>query len=321
MNLLISRHDKIGDFVVTLPLFKAIKTQYPQTKITALVSKINFDFAKNIDFIDDVILFDKNDLKTTLNIIKQKRFDASISAYIDTKLGKLLFKSKIKKRVAPATKIAQLFFNKKVKQRRSQVLKTEWQYNLDLAIKLFKDINLEFSKPVLNIDGSEQIKKFRNEFNIDESKKIVAFHPGFGGSSEGNLTIDDYIKLAKIASLKDNIQVVFTFGPDDLKVKDEIMSKVDFDVVFYESVGSIINFCKLLSQFELFISTSTGPMHLAGCVNTKTISFFGDNLFASSKRWATVSETKNQNNFMLSLNYTKEKYLEIENRLKEIIND
>ncbi|RXK01304.1 heptosyltransferase [Arcobacter sp. CECT 8986] len=321
MNLLISRHDKIGDFVVTLPLFKAIKTQYPQTKITALVSKINFDFAKNIDFIDDVILFDKNNLDITLDEIKQRKFDASISAYIDTKLGKLLFKSKIKKRVAPATKIAQLFFNKRVKQRRSQVLKTEWQYNLDLATKLFKDINLEFSKPVLNVDGSEQIKKFRNDFNIDESKKIVAFHPGFGGSSEGNLTIDDYIKLAKTASLKDNVQVVFTFGPDDLKVKDEIISKVDFDAVFYESVGAIIDFCKLLSQFELFISTSTGPMHLAGCVNTKTISFFGDNLFASSKRWATVSETKNQNNFMLSLDYSKEKYLEIENRLKEIIND
>ena len=46
MNLLITRHDKIGDFVVTLPLFKAIKEQYPNTKITALVSKINYKFAK-----------------------------------------------------------------------------------------------------------------------------------------------------------------------------------------------------------------------------------------------------------------------------------
>ena len=68
MNLLITRHDKIGDFVVTLPLFKAIKEQYPNAKLTALVSKVNFDFAKNIDFIDDVILFDKNNLSKTKNI-------------------------------------------------------------------------------------------------------------------------------------------------------------------------------------------------------------------------------------------------------------
>lgn len=123
MNLLITRHDKIGDFVVTLPLFKAIKEQYPNTKLTALVSKVNFEFAKSIDFIDDVILFDKNNLKATLEQIKSKKFDASISAYIDTTLGKLLFLSGIKTRVAPATKLAQIFFNKRVKQRRSQVKK------------------------------------------------------------------------------------------------------------------------------------------------------------------------------------------------------
>ena len=32
MNLLITRHDKIGDFVVTFTTFKAIKEQYPNTK-------------------------------------------------------------------------------------------------------------------------------------------------------------------------------------------------------------------------------------------------------------------------------------------------
>ncbi len=200
MNLLITRHDKIGDFVVTLPLFKAIKEQYPNTKLTALVSRVNFDFAKTVDFIDDVILFDKNDLKTTLEKIKEKKFDASISCYIDTTLGKLLFKSRIKKRVAPATKIAQLFFNKRVTQRRSQVLKTEWQYNLDLAKELFPDIKLEFSRPLLNIKTQKE--------------KRVIFHPGFGGSSDGNLSLDDYINLARSIS-KSFYEIVFSFGPDD----------------------------------------------------------------------------------------------------------
>ena len=82
-------------------------------------------------FIDNVLLYDKNDLKNTLKSIKSKNFDASISAYIDTTLGKLLFQSGIKTRVAPATKIAQIFFNKRIKRRRSKVEKTEWQYNLD----------------------------------------------------------------------------------------------------------------------------------------------------------------------------------------------
>jgi ADP-heptose:LPS heptosyltransferase len=53
-------------------------------------------------------------------------------------------------------------------------------------------------------------------------------------------------------------------------------------------------------------------MHLAGAVNTPTISFFGDSLFASSKRWATVSSPARQHNFMLGKDYSKEMISKIE---------
>lgn len=305
MNLLITRHDKIGDFVVTLPLFKAIKEQYPKTKLTALVSKVNFEFAQEIDFIDDVILFDKNDLSKTQKEIKSKKFDASISAYIDITLGKILFKSRIKKRVAPATKIAQLFFNKRVKQKRSKVEKTEWQYNLDLAKKLFPDMKLDFTRPLLNM-------------NVIKEKRVV-FHAGFGGSSDGNLTLDDYINLAR--SIKDSdYEIAFSFGPDDDKSKEYINKNIDFEATIFDSKVSLYEFTKYIASSYLFVSTSTGPMHLAGATNTKTLSFFGDSLFASAKRWGTISNKENQNNFTVPKEYSIEVYKKIENRLKELLN-
>lgn len=306
MNLLITRHDKIGDFVVTLPLFKAIKEQYPKTKLTALVSKVNFEFAQEIDFIDDVILFDKNDLSKTQKEIKSKKFDASISAYIDITLGKILFKSRIKKRVAPATKIAQLFFNKRVKQKRSKVEKTEWQYNLDLAKKLFPDMKLDFTRPLLDM-------------NVIKEKRVV-FHAGFGGSSDGNLTLDDYINLAR--SIKDsNYEIAFSFGPDDEKSKEYINKNIDFEATIFDSKVSLYEFTKYIASSYLFVSTSTGPMHLAGATNTKTLSFFGDSLFASAKRWGTISNKENQNNFTVPKEYSIEVYEKIENRLKELVSE
>ena len=306
MNLLITRHDKIGDFCVTLPLFKAIKEQYPNTKVTALVSKVNFEFAKNIEFIDDVILYDKNDLGKTLQTIKNKKFDASISAYIDTALGKMLFKSGIKTRVAPATKIAQIFFNKRVTQRRSRVEKTEWQYNLDLAKKIFPDIKLDFTRPLLKFEEKKESR--------------VIFHPGFGGSSDGNLSLDDYLNLARSIS-QSSFEVVFSFGPDDGVSKEYIEKNLDFKATIFDSRISLYEFTRYLACSFLFVSTSTGPMHLAGASNTKTLSFFGNSLFASSKRWATISSSENQNNFMLSADYSKEEYLKIEKKLEEIISE
>ena len=306
MNLLITRHDKIGDFCITLPLFKAIKEQYSNTKVTALVSKVNFEFAKNIEFIDDVILYDKNDLEKTLQTIKDKKFDASISCFIDTALGKILFKSRIKKRVAPATKIAQIFFNIRVTQRRSRVEKTEWQYNLDLAKKLFPDIKLDITRPLLKFE--------------EKKEKRVIFHPGFGGSSDGNLSLDDYLNLARSIS-NSSYEIVFSFGPDDADSKEYIEKNLDFKATIFDSRISLYEFTRYLACSFLFVSTSTGPMHLAGASNTKTLSFFGNSLFASSKRWATISSSENQNNFMLSADYSKEEYLKIEKKLMEIISE
>lgn len=302
MNLLITRHDKIGDFVVTLPLFKSIKEHCPSTTLTALVSKVNFDFAKNIPFIDDVILYDKSDLSKTLKEIKNKKFDASISAYIDTTLAKLLFKSGIKIRVAPATKLAQFFFNKRIKQRRSRVEKREWEYNLDLSRAIFPNIELEFNKPLLN-------------FDIKREKRVI-FHVGFGGSSDANLSLDEYLQLAR--SIKDSpYEVVFSFGPDDAKVREYICKNLDYNATIYDSKGGVFEFTKYIATSSLFVSTSTGPMHLAALTNTHTLSFFGNTLFASSARWASVSEESYQNNFMLE--HTKEQFAEIKKRLFELI--
>jgi len=309
MKILITRHDKIGDFCVTLPLFKAIKEQNPSISITALVSKVNFNFAKNIDFIDDVILYDKDDFLGTLKRIKEQRFDASISAFIDTRLGFLLFLSGIKTRVAPATKIAQIFFNKKITQRRSRVEKTEWQYNMDLGKVLFPDLKEEFSKPLLGSALSTQYSTL---------KKVV-FHPGFGGSSDGNLRLDDYLVLACEASKLPNIEVIFTFGPDDTISKEYISTHLDFEATILQSKMSLIEFCQFLSGCELFVSTSTGPMHLAGAVNIKTLSFFGDNLFASSKRWATMSNTTKQHNFMINASYSIQTLEKIKSTMLEIL--
>jgi ADP-heptose:LPS heptosyltransferase len=319
-KILITRHDKIGDFVVSLPMFKVLKQQKKHIKVYALVSKINYEFAKSIDFIDGVILYDKENKNKTLADIKKENFDLSISAFIDTSLGWILLRSNIKTRIAPATKIAQVFFNKKISQRRSKVEKKEFEYNLDLLKAYDETLDLNYSYPLIEFTKKEKEKVFANFkslYSFDENKKLFAFHPGSGGSTDGNLRLDDYVKLAlKITSLA-LVQVVFTFGPDDKDLKDELEIKIEKseDIFIYESKSSILDFCKLLGCFDLFVSTSTGPMHLAAINNIKTISFFGSNLFATPKRWASINEKDNQFNFILDENYESKDYLEIEKTL------
>ena len=62
-----------------------------------------------------------------------------------------------------------------------------------------------------------------------------------------------------------------------------------------------MDFATLISSFRLFISTSTGTYHRAAMVGTPTMTFFADTLFASSKRWKSISDEKIQNNRMIPL--------------------
>jgi ADP-heptose:LPS heptosyltransferase len=301
VNILITRHDKIGDFVTSLPLYYVVKKANPHAKVYALVSEVNLELAKQVDFIDEVILYDKAHFWATLRNIRMANINVSISAFIDTRLGWLLFLSGIKTRIAPATKLAQLFFNKTLKQKRSLVEKTEVEYNLDLAKLLDEKIDLNYKTPLLKLDNKQ---KFRNSNQLT-NQKIVLFHPGYGGSSDGNLTLEDYLKLAKVVRKLDNIQVIWVFGPDDLDAKDKVKRLIpDSDIIHHPS--TLLDYCFLIRDSELLISTSTGPMHLAGALNVKTVSFFGSNLFASSKRWATVSDDNKQLNIEIDKDYKQD---------------
>ena len=301
MNILITRHDKIGDFVTMLPVCKVLKAQTSHN-IVMLVSKVNIALAKKLDFIDGVIEYRANS-KDMIEEIKSYNFDTSISGYINFELGKSLMIAKIPKRIAPATKIAQILFNKRIKQRRSEVKKREFEYNLDL-VKVFDDsLSLEFDKPLLNFDLPRE--------------NMIIFHVGSGGSSDGNLSLDDYLLLASKASTQTDI--VFTFGRDDTSDMEYIKSNLNFKAEIRDDFEDIYQLTKYIAQSKLFISTSTGPMHLAGVTNTPTLSFFGNRPFASSSRWGTVSDESLQNNFEIDNDYDIKMYQKIENRLMELI--
>ena len=306
MNILITRHDKIGDFMTILPLLKIIKTQTGH-KVTVLVAAINEDLARYIDYIDEVIVYTPDALQL-IQDIRRHNFDVSISCFIDTRLACILWLANIPRRIAPATKIAQLLFNERVKQKRGQSGKTEWQYNVDLLARLDPNIKPQFTRPLLS---------FANAAASQE--RIVAFHPGFGGSSDANLSLPQYLRLAKSIAGQSDIKVVFTFGPDDAASRDYISRHIDFPAELIDSKGSLVDFCQRLASFELLVSTSTGPMQLAGALNIKTLSFFGDNRFAGPNRWAPISDAEKQVNFSVPKTGLEDFYQTVEHRLAAIL--
>lgn len=312
MNILVVRTDKLGDFITALPAFYVLKEHNPQNKIAALVAPLNKELALACGFIDEVIIDDgKSSVFELAAQLRAAKIDASITLFSNTRVALAQFLALIPKRVAPATKLAQIFYTKRVKQRRSEVKMAEFEYNLELTKALFASIDLAYKKPLVTFsDAKDVYVQFCNEFEI--TKEIVAFHVGFGGSSDANWNLDEYEILIREVLKQGKYQVVLTFGPDEATLCEEMKNRLkDEKIVFYVSQEGIVNFAKLISSFKLFVSTSTGTYHLASLVGCATLTFFADTLFASSKRWKSVGDEKLQQHFMIPYNrHEREKLFE-----------
>lgn len=301
MNILVVRNDKLGDFITALPTLYVLKHHNRANCIIALVAPMNRRLAESCDFIDEVIVDSGEDILELAYKIKQTNIDASITLFSNTRVALAQWIARIPIRIAPATKIAQLFYNRRITQRRSEVKMGEFEYNLQLACALFPELSLDFPKPLLVFEGAAEVyESFCAVHRI--TKPVVAFHPGFGGSSDANWTLEEYIELVKIAEADQNIDVVMTFGPDEENLYNKAKEYLgESRVILYRSVGSVVDFAILLSCFKLFISTSTGTYHLASAVGCETFTFFGDSRFASALRWKSIGEESKQHYFMIPL--------------------
>ncbi|MCF6340269.1 MAG: glycosyltransferase family 9 protein [Sulfurimonas sp.] len=317
MNILVVRTDKLGDFVTALPTMKVLKQHNPKNKIIACVAPLNKVLADVCDFIDEVIVDDGLSMFTFVKKLRDAKIDTSITLYSNTRVAIAQFLARIPIRIAPATKIAQIFYNRRIIQRRSEVKMAEFEYNLELTKVLFNDIDLTYKKPLLSFSDTDKIKYVFNANNNIE-KEIIAFHVGFGGSSDANWTLDEYEVLIREVLKQDKYQVVLTFGPDEKELYEKMQNRFfGQNIVFYLSLEGLVYFAKLVSNFKLFVSTSTGTYHIASLVGTPTMTFFADTLFASSKRWKSVGDIKNQKHYMIPLDAKKreELFLEIKKEL------
>jgi len=81
--LIVRQHNQLGDLLAGVSLLRAIKEKYPQSKITLIVSPVNYTGLVKNKFIDDLFIFDKKKLLLPTYFFKlykilKKQYDVTI---------------------------------------------------------------------------------------------------------------------------------------------------------------------------------------------------------------------------------------------------
>ena len=284
------------------PAFSLLKTQYPDSCITALVPPYTEPMAKLCPWIDEILLDDHHeyllaDISALAKKLRQHDFDASISLFTETRTAAATFLARIPQRIAPATKLAQLFSNKCLRQKRSESSKAEHEYNTDL-VRYFIELQGEKPEqskqlPYLQFDNTT-IQNIRThyikEHDINTEAKLVIVHPGTGGSAI-NFSVEQYAELVTCLAEQINAHFVITAGPGEEKTAEALsvlLPEVEHNI--YVSTQGIIRFSQFIAMSDLFISGSTGTLHIAGALDVPTAAFYPARKSATPLRWQTLNQ-------------------------------
>lgn len=288
-RIIVSRTDKIGDLVLSIPSFYMLRKMYPQAEITVLVRKYNYEIVKNLPYINRVIKIDDFRQKELIEKIKHFKADVFIALYNDSFVSKLAKASKAKWRIGPISKLNSIFaYNKGIRQRRSLSIKNEAEYNLDLIKKLDGKL-FEENYEINNSIFLEERHKRAAEVFIKENSiegKIFIINPFMGGSAK-NISDEEYADLIKIIKKKiPDLNVVITCHISEEERGEKIIEKIKEDKVFlFANGGDLLNLAAVISKADLYFGGSTGPTHIAASMKRNIVAIYPNKKTQHPVRW------------------------------------
>ena len=288
------RTDRIGDLVLSLPVAEAIKEASPGSYIAFVVSPYNAAIARACTFVDDVIEYEEKadrpgGLVRLTRALRSGAFDAAVFMRPTLRAALAAALAGVPVRVGTAFRFYSLLFTHRVREHRKHAEKHESQFNMGLIASVLGPQRAGH-RPRIEIDPAS--RRFAEGVMRDlglERRNFALLHPGSGGSAR-NLPPGGYAWLADYIEGELGMKTVFTSGPGEGPLIERIDSLRGTQSLKVPGPAGLIDLAGLIENAAVFISGSTGPMHIAAAVGTPTLSFFSPVRSTSPRRWAPLTD-------------------------------
>ena len=297
-RILITRADRIGDLVISTPVFKAVREAYPQAWIAALTFVENREILQGNPFLNEVILYDKKgaeqgffgQLKFARQIAK-KHFDIVIHLHATNRMHWMTYFAGIPIRIGWNRKAGNLLTHALPDIKR-EGKKHEAEYNFELLrfINVNPPNNLEAFFP-LNERSKSSLDQLLWRLEIPKDGKWIVLSPGASCPSK-QWPAARFAEVANRIKAKypDHIFAIIGSSHESVKAR-EIQARCQFlihDLTGRLTLGML---GWVLKRSSLLISNDSGPVHIASALGTPVVSIFGRKQGGlSPTRWKPLGE-------------------------------
>lgn len=296
-RILLVRTDRLGDVILTLPMLAALRKCFPDAYIALLLRRYTGELLVGNPHVNELLWYDENDelvpFGSMCATLRERQFDAAIVVYPRLRLAWLLFRSGIPIRVGTGYRYYSFLFNRRVYEHRKDALKHEVEYNLNLlsaiGCRAEEDSPKEFLiaiPPQCRLNVHEMLKELHLPL-----KGFMILHPGSGGSAR-EWSAENFGMLAVRVAKSAGLKVVVTGGRGEEEKVSDVIRRAEGVAIPIVGTLSIKEFAVLIESAKVFVSNSTGPLHLAVAMGTPVVGLFPQHTAMSARRWGPYTERK-----------------------------
>lgn len=273
-SLCILRLSALGDVTHVLPVVAAIQKFWPQTQITWILGKLEYQLLKHLEDIE-FIVFDKKRSVHSYQALKKKLTGRHFDVLLHTQVA---LRANLVSRAIPSpiklgwdTQRSRDWHHKFVNY---QVPQVSYQHQAQGFLSFARTLGLSVREPAWQLPVSEHALAFAKQ-QLPGDQPTLVISP-CSSHKLRNWSVDRYAAVADYAVEKMGLRVVLSGGPSDLEktvaagientMQNQVISLVGKDTL-QQSLG-------ILQKADILISPDSGPAHIANALGTPVIGLY-----------------------------------------------
>ena len=289
MRILIIKLSAIGDVVQALPALEAIKRAHPSADIDWAVEEAASDILIGHPLIDRLLVSRRKawtrmltrpstfleGIRGFLGFARELRgweYDIAVDLQGLLKSGVVIGLARAKRKIgfAGSRELSHVFLNERLPAYDPE------RHALERYLDVARYLGAVNPEPActLPIGGELSVMRERVRGVVPEGKKLIVMNPVARWTTK-LWQEEKFAQLADRLVLERNAVVVLTGGNADRGVTGRIRAMMGQQAVDWAGMTTLRELAALASLSDLFITTDTGPMHLAAAAGARVLALFG----------------------------------------------
>lgn len=275
-RILIFNVNWLGDVLFSTAVIRNIRYNYPDSFIACAVPGRCRQVLEGNPYLDEIIIFDeKLSHKSMLSklkfihLLKSKGFSTVFLLHRSFSRALIVWFAGIRERIGYYTRKRGWLLTAKIMAPKKDSL-----HRADYYLELIKSSGLavkdKFSDFFIGKEDLKTVDDFLKEHDLGETDFLTGINAG-GNWGPKRWQKEYFAELADKLIKNFGAKVIITGGLEDLELAKQIQGLMKEKLIFACGAFSLKQSAALFKRLSIFITSDTGPLHIANAVGAKTI--------------------------------------------------